>query len=42
MGLIKGVKWMNLITRRTLGTASDNPYGFGFSIFHPFSLRLIE
>ena len=27
---------MNLIARRTLGTPSDNPFGFGFSILHPF------
>ncbi len=27
---------MNLITRRTLSTPSDNPYGFDFFILHQF------
>jgi hypothetical protein len=39
-GPIKCAKRINLITRRTLGTTSDNPCGFGCSVLHHFLIAL--
>ena len=33
---------MNFTARCTHGTASGNPYGFSFSVLHPFLIALDE